>query len=307
MRRPALTLACLLLATPLAVAQAQAPAPAPAPTPAPASADPVLARVDGQELRLSDLEEAARGLPEQLRGMPQQMLYPLLLDQLITQKALVNAARAQGLDRDPQVVARLRRAEEETLQQALLTRAISGEVTEEKLRARYDREVASRPPEEEVRARHILVGSESDARTALAEARRPGTDFAEVARRRSSGPGASEGGDLGFFKRSDMIPEFAEAAFALSPGQISTAPVRTQFGWHIIKVEERRQVPPPPFEEARESLRQSVLEEAVNAEVERIRTAARVERFGMDGSPQRAPSLLDQAAPPPSAPAQPRR
>ena len=91
----------------------------------------------------------------------------------------------------------------------------------------------------------ILVPTEAEARTALAEARRPNADFAEVARRRSTGPGSREGGDLGFFKRGDMIPEFATAAFAMQPGQISEAPVRTQFGWHVIKVEARRAVPPP--------------------------------------------------------------
>jgi peptidyl-prolyl cis-trans isomerase C len=244
--------------------------------------------------------------------MPPQMLYPLLLDQLITQQALVNAARAQGLDRNPEVQARLRRAEEETLQQALISRAVAGEATEEKLRERYQRQVASRPAEEEVRARHILVPTEAEARAALEEVRRPGADFAEVARRRSTGPGSREGGELGWFKRGDMIPEFAEAAFGLRPNEVVQAPVRTQFGWHVIKVEDRRATPAPPFEEVRDSLRQQALEEAVGAAVERIRGAAQVERFNMDGTPARAPSLLEQAAPPAGppagpAPAQPRR
>ncbi|MBU8540746.1 peptidylprolyl isomerase [Roseomonas tokyonensis] len=311
MRRKASLLATLLLSTALAAspAWAQAPAaPAPAPAAAPAAGqDPVVARVDGAEIRLSELQSEATRLPEELRAMPAPMLMPLLLDQLITQKAITAAARAQGLANDPEVQARLRRAEEEALQQALITRAVAPQMTDEALRARYQREVSGRPAEEEVRARHILVASEAEARTALAEARRAGADFAEVARRRSTGPGAREGGDLGFFKRGDMIPEFATAAFAMQPGQISEAPVRTQFGWHVIKVEERRAVPPPSFEDAREALRQRAFEEAVTAEVERIRGAARIERFAMDGSPlpaTPAPSLLDGAAPPA---AQPRR
>lgn len=301
MRRPALLLAALLLPAGLALAQGQ-----PASPTQPAQENPLVARVEGVEIRLSDVQEEAQRLPEQLRGMPPQMLYPLLLDQMITQRALVAAARAQGLERDPEVQSRIRRAEEETLQQVLLTRELAPLMTEEALRARYQRDVANRPAEEEVRARHILVATEAEARAALAEVRRPGTDFADVARRRSTGPGAREGGDLGFFKREDMIPEFAEAAFALRPGEISQNPVRTQFGWHVIRVEERRAVPPPDFEEARESLRQQAVEEGVNAAVERIRAAARVERFNLDGSAPRPPSLLDGAAPPP-APAQPRR
>lgn len=288
MRRPALLLAALLLAGP-AFGQA---------------ADPVLARVDGAEIRQSDLEAELQRLPPELRSMPLPVLQPLLLDQMITHKALVAAARAQGLDRDAEVAARLRRAEEETLQQALLLREVQPLLTEEALRARYQREAANRPQEEEIRARHILLPTEAEARAALAEVRRPGADFAEVARRRSTDPGARNGGDLGFFKRGDMIAEFEQAAFALQPGQISPNPVRTQFGWHIIRLEERRSVPAVSFEESREQLRQAAFEEGVNAAVERIRAAARVERLDGGGAP-RPPGLLDGATPP--APSQPRR
>lgn len=294
MRRPALILAALLVPAGLALAQG----PAPAPTPAPA-ADPVLARVDGIEIRQSDVEAEMRRLPEELRNMPPAMLQPLMLDQMITQKALVAAARARGLDRDAEVIARLRRAEDETLQQALLLREVQPLLTEEALRARYQAEIASRPPEEEIRASHILLASEADARTVLAEVRRPGADFAEIARRRSTDPGARNGGDLGFFKRGDMIPEFEQAAFALRPGEISAAPVRTQFGWHVIRLEERRAVPAPGFDESREGLRQQAFEEGVNAAVERIRAAATVERLDGGAAP-RPPSLLDGATPPPA-------
>ncbi len=287
MRRPALLIAGLLLPASLALAQT-----------APAPADPVLARVDGAEIRASDLAAEAERLPAELRGMPPQTLFPLLLDQMIAQQALVTAARARGLDRDPEVRARVRRAEEETLAQTLLLREIGGEVSEEALRARYQREIAGRPAEEEVRARHILVATEAEARTVLADLRRPGADFAEIARRRSTDPGARNGGDLGFFKQGDMVAEFAEAAFGLRPGETSTNPVRTQFGWHVIRVEERRAVAPPSFEEARESIRQTAFEQAVTSAVERFRNAARVERFNMDGTPVAAPSLLDGAAPP---------
>jgi peptidyl-prolyl cis-trans isomerase C len=259
------------------------------------------------EIRQSELEQELRRLPDELRSVPPQMLQPLLLDQLITQKALVAAARSRGLDRDPEIAQRLRRAEEETLQQALLMREVQPLMTEDALRARFLREVAGRPQEEEIRARHILVASEAEARAALAEVRRPGADFAEVARRRSTGPGSREGGDLGFFKRGDMIPEFEQAAFALRAGEIAAAPVRTQFGWHVIKLEERRAVAAPTYEDSREQLRQQAFEEGVNAAVERIRNAARVERLA-GGEAPRPPSLLDNAAPPAPAPApQPRR
>jgi peptidyl-prolyl cis-trans isomerase C len=127
-----------------------------------------------------------------------------------------------------------------------------------------------------------------------------------VAQRRSAGPGAREGGDLGFFKRGDMVPEFAEAAFALQAGQLSAAPVRSPFGWHVIRVDERRAAAPPPYEEAREPLRQRLFEGEINALVERARSAAKIERFNLDGSTPRA---IDAAEPPAPAgrPAAPTR
>ncbi len=286
----------------LALAAALPAAPFAQPVPATPPGDPVVARVDGEPILLSDLAAAARELPEEVRGAPPQMLYPLLLDQMIAGRAVTAAARRAGLDRDEEVRARIRRAEEQELQQAWLSREIATRVTDEAIRARYDREIAARPAEEEVRARHILVPTESEARAALAEIR-GGADFTAVAQRRSTGPGSREGGDLGFFRRGDMVPEFAEAAFALQAGQVSENPVRSPFGWHVIKVEERRRAAPPPFEEVSQAIRQQLLEAEVQAAVERARTAARVERFNLDGS---APRPTDAAEPPaPAAPARP--
>ena len=313
-RRPAHPLRVgLALAVALCAAQplgAQQPAPAPnaAPVPATPPGDPVVARVDGQPILLSDLAAAARELPEELRGAPPQMLYPLLLDQLIAGRAVTAAARRAGLDRDEAVRARIRRAEEQELQQAWLSAEIASRVTDAAVRARYDQQIANRPAEEEVHARHILVPTESEARAALAEIR-GGADFTAVAQRRSTGPGSREGGDLGFFRRGDMVPEFAEAAFALQAGQISENPVRSPFGWHVIKVEERRRAAPPPFEEVSNAIRQQLLEAEVTAAVERARGEARIERFNLDGSAPRPTDAAEPPAPaaPPARPAAPIR
>ncbi len=282
-------------------------APAFAQAPA-APPDPVVARVDGVEIRLSDVQEAMAGLPDEYRNAPPAMLYPLMLDQMIAQKAIVATARARGLQNDPIVQRRIQRAEEVELQQALISREVAPLITDDALRARYA--ATARSGVEEVRARHILVPTEAEARTILGEARRPGVDFADLARRRGTGPGTQAGGDLGFFKRDDMVPEFATAAFALQPGQIAEAPVQSQFGWHVIKVEERRSAPPPSFDEARDTLRQQAVEETVGQIVERIRAAATIERFNMDGSPLAAPAparLPDAVPPPPAASPAPAR
>jgi peptidyl-prolyl cis-trans isomerase C len=321
--RPAILAASLLtpvLAPVPALAQAApqagpatvAPAPGASPgAPAPAAENPLIAKVNGEEVRLSDVAAtAAEVLPPEMRSMPPAMLLQMLppeisrqiVERTITERALVAAARAAGLDRDEEVRQRIRRAEEQELTQALLSREVGATVTEAAIRARYDQEAARRTGEEEVHARHILVQTETEARAALAEVGR-GEDFAAVARRRSSGPGAQEGGDLGFFKRSDMVPEFATAAFALQAGQVSQAPVRTPFGWHIIKVEERRTAPVPPFEEARQQVQRKMLEEGVDGVVRRIRAGAQVERFDQPPAPTPGGALLDNAAPP--APASP--
>jgi peptidyl-prolyl cis-trans isomerase C len=305
--RPALLAACLV--SPFAAGVQPAPAQTAAPSPSAVPEDPLLARVDGQEVRMSDVVAvASEVLPPELRNVPpgalMQMLPPevsrQLVDRAITERALVAAARAAGLDRDEEVRRRIRRAEEQELQQALLTREVGGKVTDEAIRARYDQEASRRQGEPEVRARHVLVPTETAAREAMAEISR-GADFAEVAKRRSTGPGAQQGGDLGFFRRGDMVPEFAEAAFALQPGQVSATPVRSPFGWHVIKVEEQRAAAAPSFEDAKPQLQRQMLEEGVEAMVQRVRSAAKIERLDSQAAPAPAGTLLDNAAPPPVA------
>ncbi len=280
----------MLLAAP---AYAQAPA-SPAPTQA-APADPVVARVNGKEIRLSDLSDAAQQLPPEARTMPPPMLFPLLLDQLIDRAAIVDLARRRGMDKDPAVVRQMARAQDQALQTAVIGRDVGPLVTEPELRARYDREIAGKPGEEEVHARHILLGSEADAKAVIAELKKGG-DFAAIARARSTDK-ASGDGDLGFFKQGDMVPEFATAAFALKAGDTTDNPVKTQFGWHVIRVEARRATPPPTFEEAYDGLRTRTIQEGVEKVLKEARTGLSVERFNMDGTPRRA---TDDAQPPPA-------
>jgi peptidyl-prolyl cis-trans isomerase C len=303
MRTIRLTAAAVALAALTGVAGAQttdAPAPAapPAATATPAARpDPVVARVNGAEIHLSDVQEAIAGLPEEYRSMPPQMLFPMLLDQLIDRKAVVLLARKEGLQDDPAVKKQIARAEDATLQNALFSRDIGPQVTEAKVKERYEATVANKPGEEEVHAAHILVAKEDDAKSIIAELDKGG-DFAALAKAHSTDPGAAQGGDLGFFKKADMLPEFSAAAFALEPGKITQEPIHTQYGWHVIKLIERRTAPAPTFEQAHDQIRQEMIQAGVKQVVAEARQGLTVEKFNPDGS---TPKATDAAEPPPAA------
>jgi len=265
-------------------------------TPA-ASADPVVAKVNGQPIHLSDLKDSVQSLPENLRGVPPQTLYPMLLDQLIDGRALVVEARKTGLEKDPDVQRQIAAAEDRTLQSAMLSKEVGPSISDAALQARYDKEIAGKPGEEEVHAKHILVDNEDQAKKIIADLK-GGADFATLAKQYSKDPSAAQqGGDLGFFKKDEMVPEFADAAFALQPGQTSQTPVHTQFGWHVIMVVERRRDPPPTFDQARNELRQQAIKDGVKKAVTQARADVSVEKFNLDGSPLRA---TDSAEPPPA-------
>ena len=286
------TAGCLIAATLLGCVLARAQGTAAPP------ADPVIAKVDEQPIHLSELKDAAQTLPENLRGMPTQTLYPMLLEQLIDGRALAAEARKSGLDKDPAVQRQVVAAEDRTLQAALLNRELAPSITEAALRARYDQEIGGKPGEEEVHAKHILVSSEAEAKKIIGQLK-GGADFAALAKEYSKDQGgAQEGGDLGFFKRSEMVPEFAAAAFALKPGQMSEQPVQTQFGWHVIMVVERRRAAALSFDQARDQLRQRTIQEGVQKAVAKARASASVEKFNLDGSPSRPTDTAE----PPAAP-----
>ncbi len=274
----------------------------------PTNPDPVVARVDGTDIRYSNVTDALQSLPEEVRNIPPNVLYPLVIDQMINQRVLAEAARKAGLQNDPAVQRQVREAEDRALQNALVLRELNAQITDAAVRARYDAEIANKPPQEEIRVRHILVATEAEARAIIEELKKGG-DFAAIATSRTTDPsGRQNGGDLGFFKKDDMVPEFAEAAFALTtPGQITETPVRSPFGWHVIKLEERRTVPQPSFESVRDELRQQMFEQNVQGVIDRFRAAATVERFNLDGSPLQSDTPATAPATPAAPAARPAR
>jgi len=257
---------------------ANAPAPSPLPPP-----NTVVARVDGTELRLSDVEAAQQNLPPQAQKLPLEQIYPMLLDRLVDGMLITKAGRKEDLEQDPEVQNRLRRYEDRLIQEAYLNRLVTPAETEDRLKAGYEA-LAKEKAGEEVHARQILVKTEDEAKSVIAELDK-GADFAALAKKYSTDPAAQSGGDLGYFGHDDMVKEFADAAFALSPGQYSKTPVKTEFGWHVIKLEDRRVGKPPSFEEAREELSRDIAHEVIDAKLQELRGAAKIEEFGLDGRP----------------------
>jgi len=261
------------------------------------AADPVIAKVGDQTILLSDLKAAAQSLPHNAQEVPPAQLYPALLDEMIGGLALVAEAKRTGLDQDPTVRREVASAADRALETAMLHKLIGPLVTDAAVHARYEATIAGKPGEEEVHARHILVADEATAKQIIAQLDK-GADFAALSKQYSKDPGAAEqGGDLGWFKKGEMVPEFADAAFALQPGQITRTPVHTQFGWHVIQVLDRRRSPAPTFEQAGAELRQTMIQEYVRQAVDKARAQVKVEQFNLDGSPMRA---TDAAEPPPN-------
>jgi len=251
-----------------AVAQDAAPAAeAPAATAPAVSPETVVATVGGEPVTEADLSFAAEDLTQELAQMPADQRKAFLLRVLIDMKVMAKAGRDAGMGDTPLFKQRLAYLEDRALRRAYFADAIANTVTEAAVRADYDKFVADFKPAEERRASHILVKTEEEAKAIKAELD-GGADFATIAKEKSIDPGAANGGDLGFFGKGMMVAPFETAAFALTDiGQVSD-PVQSQFGWHIIKLEEKRESAPPSFEQVAPQLQQQLLMSTFNTKVE---------------------------------------
>ncbi len=240
-------------------------------------ADPVVATVNGAEIRLSEVEFAYRAVQPDPNGPPlSPAIIPQIAEQLAVTKLIEQRARDAGLSEDAEVAERLARAESSILQDIWLRREIEARVTDEALDNAYEDFVSRNPPVTEVKARHILVETEEAGRELVSQLDE-GADFAELARENSTGPSAAAGGDLGYFQQGQMVPAFGAAAFALSPGEYTASPVETRFGWHVILVEDRRTQDPPPLDAVREELTTQLSDGIIADIVDELRDDADIE------------------------------
>jgi peptidyl-prolyl cis-trans isomerase C len=239
--------------------------------------DKVLAKVNGSEIRQSDVALAEEELGPSLAQMDPATKDENVLAFLIDMKIVSKAAEDKKVQDSDDFKKRLAFTRNRLLMDSLLASEGRAATSDEAMRKVYQDASKEIAGEQEVHARHILVETEDEAKAIKAELDK-GADFAELAKKKSKDPGASDGGDLGFFTKDQMVPEFSAAAFALEPGKISD-PVKSQFGWHIIKVEEKRNRKPPDFEQVKGQIETYVTRKAQAEYVGKLREAAKIERM----------------------------
>lgn len=239
--------------------------------------DPIAAEVNGQVIHLSEVKNARVLLPAQLQNQPLEVVYPILLDSLINTRVAAEHARALGLDKTTMFQEQMARIGEQILERMVLTQQIEEKLTDAVLKKRYAALREASKDLFEVHARHILVDKLEDAK-AIVEKLQGGADFATLAKEKSTGPSASSGGDLGWFAPGRMVAAFEQAAMDLEPGTYTIEPVQTQFGWHVIKVEERRPLEPPKFNDVRATLVNELSAEFGQTFMEQLRESATVSK-----------------------------
>jgi peptidyl-prolyl cis-trans isomerase C len=245
---------------------------------APASAsDPVIARVNGVDIKQSDLALAEEDVGADMQAASPEAKREHLISYLADIIMVTQAADKKNLADNPDFKRRLAFLRSKLLMGYELQEEAKTALTDEALKQTYDEAVKSMSGQEEVRARHILVEGEDEAK-AILEQLKGGADFAKLAKEKSKDPGAAEGGDLGYFTKDQMVPEFADIAFKMYPGQLSN-PVKTQFGWHVIKVEDKRIKQPPEFEKVKDQIEAYLARKAQSDFIAKLRQSAKVERF----------------------------
>ena len=246
------------------------------------AANPVVAVVNGHEITYDEIRESAEELPQQYQSQFDR-IFPQLLDRMVDMRLLLEEARDKGLADDPEVKDRVAEAREQILGQVMLERKSEDFVTEERMRQAYEAYKSNNPPQKQVRARHILVEEESKARDLIAQLD-DGADFVDLAGEHSTGPSGKRGGDLGYFGPGEMVKPFSEAAFSLEPGSHTADPVKSEFGWHVIKVEDKRTQQAESFESMKPELRKQVRQQATQEVLSEIRDGHEVETY-----PERRP------------------
>ena len=240
-----------------------------------------VAEVNGEAIFLEEVMKIAEQLPADIRQQPLPNYFDRIVDDVIDSRLAAAAGNDAGLTNNPEVLAQMSIAAQRVLAEAYITTELRKVVTEEEVQKAYQLFISDESAREEIKARHILVASEAEARAIIAELN-SGADFVSLAKEKSTGPSGPNGGDLGYFARGAMVPSFENAAFALSVGSHSSEPVQTQFGWHIIKLEDKKTAEAPPIETLRGQLQANLANQALSRIIETLRAPASISRLSFD-------------------------
>ncbi len=271
--RPALLAMAALL--PLAALADPAPKPA-APAATAAPKDGTVATVNGIRITAKDIEDARAEIGQQGQHLEDSQI----LEGLVRQQLLEQAARAENLQNDPDVKREVAHMESRVLIQSYLHQVVVKATSDAAVKAEFDKEQKSGTPEVEVKARHILLKTEDAAKDVIAQLDK-GADFAKIADEKSEDKNES-GGELGYFTKDKMVPEFADAAFKLKQGEYTKTPVQTKFGWHVILVEDRK---PLGLDDVKDQISEKLAKEALSTQIAALKSKAKIEEFQPAGSP----------------------
>jgi peptidyl-prolyl cis-trans isomerase C len=257
-------------------AQPETTAPAPAAQATPPDPKEVVATVNGSPITRQDVIDSAANLPPQYQAQIDS-IFPQLLNRLIGFQLVSEKGRAEGLADDAEVKKLVKQFEDEAIRQVYFSNYVKKAVTDDAIKAVYDADLAAHPPQPEIRAAHILVKTEDEAK-ALIDQIAKGADFAQLAKEKSiDTQSGKDGGELGWFSKDTMVKEFSDAAFSMQRGDVSKTPVKSQFGWHIIKIEDSRMQIPPTLEQRKDEIRGALAQEAAHKLVQDLITGAKVD------------------------------
>lgn len=262
----------------------------------------VVAKVNNQPVTMGDLQAFVKMIPPQYQQMPMETLYPQLVQQLVVAKLVEAKANSLNMANDPEVLEKIEQAKKQIIEGMFIQREVNKRVNDAKLKEAYQAYIKENPSEDEVHAKHILVESEDAAKAIISKLNESnGKNFEDLAKSSSKDVNSGKnGGDLGYFTKSEMIPEFSNAAFAMSKGSYSSTPVKSSFGWHIIKIEDKRKRPQPTFDELKPQLGAQLSRAAYQDIVTDLQKNATIELFDMKGKPMTKPEGAEEPAPAPT-------
>jgi peptidyl-prolyl cis-trans isomerase C len=254
-----------------------------------ADGNAVVAEVNGEKI----LKKDVLGAMETMTVKPEdaEKVFPMVVDQMINEKLIDIETTRANIEADAKFQQQLQAAKSRLIKTVYLENYLKDRVNDKAVKEEYARLKKENKGKQEVRARHILVATEEEAKQVIKELQ-AGAKFEDLAKKRSSGPGAENGGDVGYFAKGELIPEFSDAAFNLKPGNYSKEPVKTPFGWHVIYVEDKRTRKVPDLKDVEASIRTKLGQEAIENLVQGLRAKADIKRFGADGSVIPANALM---------------